>query len=204
MKAFLRKNGFVLSGGLIQGAGMGIFLFPHSIPSGGAGGLAVLLHYWFSISMGLALWIVNFSMLLIAIRYLGNRCTLWTMLAVSITSLAVVVLQQCVSLPLNHVWIDLPLGSLFLGTGVGLLMRQGVSNGGVGVLALIISTSRNSLPGKPLFWINSCIFLLTAFIIRWDILFLALLSQWISTKMVDVIYRLDMWSISSTFWRRKS
>lgn len=183
---------------------MGIFLFPHSIPSGGAGGLAVLLHYWFSISMGLALWIVNFSMLLIAIRYLGNRCTLWTMLAVSITSLAVVVLQQCVSLPLNHVWIDLPLGSLFLGTGVGLLMRQGVSNGGVGVLALIISTSRNSLPGKPLFWINSCIFLLTAFIIRWDILFLALLSQWISTKMVDVIYRLDMWSISSTFWRRKS
>src|SRR5690625_6638014 len=61
MKHIIQKNGLVIAGGVIQGLGMGLFLFPHSIPSGGAGGITVLLNYWFGINMGTALWIVNFS-----------------------------------------------------------------------------------------------------------------------------------------------
>ncbi|WP_396426691.1 hypothetical protein [Lederbergia sp. NSJ-179] len=37
-------------------------------------------------------------------------------------------------------------------------MRQGVFNGGVGVVAFIISNGRKILSGKPLFLINVCIF----------------------------------------------
>ena len=51
MNRFLRKNGLVIAGGTIQGLGMGLFLFPHAIPSGGAGGLAVLLNHFFVISL---------------------------------------------------------------------------------------------------------------------------------------------------------
>lgn len=39
--------------------------------------------------------------------------------------------------------LDLLFGSVFLGTGIGILMRQGVSNGGVGVIAIIISVKKN-------------------------------------------------------------
>jgi uncharacterized membrane-anchored protein YitT (DUF2179 family) len=63
VKQFMKKLGLVVAGGAIQGLGMGLFLFPNYIPSGGSGGIAVLINYWFHINMGLALWIVNISML---------------------------------------------------------------------------------------------------------------------------------------------
>lgn len=203
MKEFFKKYGFVMAGGLIQGLGMGLFLFPHSIPSGGAGGLAVLLNHFLHINMGLALWIVNFSMLVVAIRYLGNSSALWTMFAITVTSFTVSLIERELYSPLGNVWIDLIIGSLLLGTGVGLLLRNAVSNGGVGVIALIIATKRHTLPGRPLFWINTSIFLLTASIISWELIIQALISQWISTKMVDLVYFYNYYQAYSLDWRKK-
>ncbi|MDZ5470470.1 YitT family protein [Bacillus sp. 31A1R] len=203
MYNFFRKNGFVIAGGAIQGFGMGLFLFPHAIPSGGAGGLAVLLNYFLHLDMGFSLWIVNFSMLVLAIKFLGNRCAIWTMVAISVTSLSIYFFQNTISKPLGNVWVDLVIGSLFLGTGVGLLLREGVSNGGVGVIALIISTERNILPGRPLFWINVSIFFITALIISWDIIIQALISQWISTKVVDYVCGIRFHQVYTLGWRKK-
>jgi uncharacterized membrane-anchored protein YitT (DUF2179 family) len=203
MKEFFKKYGFVMAGGVIQGLGMGLFLFPHSIPSGGAGGLSVLLNHFLHINMGLALWIVNFSMLVVAIRYLGNSSALWTMFAITITSFTVTFIERELYSPLGNVWIDLIIGSLLLGTGVGLLLRNAVSNGGVGVIALIIATKRQTLPGRPLFWINTSIFLLTASIISWELIIQALISQWISTKMVDLVYFYNYYGVYTLDWRKK-
>lgn len=193
----------VMAGGSIQGFGMGIFLFPHAIPSGGAGGLAVLLNHFFYLNIGLALWLVNFSMLMLAMKYLGNRATLWTMMSMTVTSLAIYASQQTFNFVKGDVWIDLCLGSVFLGTGVGLLLREGVSNGGVGVIALIISNSRSILPGKPLFFINGLIFILTALIIKWEIIVQAILSQWISTILVDIICKMEFHQNYTIGWRKK-
>ncbi|WP_234969321.1 YitT family protein [Bacillus massilinigeriensis] len=203
MRHFFKKNGLVIAGGIIQGFGMGVFLFPHSIPSGGAGGLAVLLNYWVGIDMSIALWLVNFSLLAIAVRFLGNSTALWTMASITMTSLSVYFFQENLSIPERFVWTDILFGSLFLGAGVGILLREGVSNGGIGVVALIISNYRNTLPGKPLFWMNGVIFLLTASIINWQIIIQALLSQWISTKVVDLVCSADFYGTYTLGMRKK-
>ncbi len=62
-------------------------------------------------------------------------------------------------IPERNLLFDLIIGSVTLGIGVGLLMRQGVSNGGVGVLAYMLAFKRNISPGKPLFFFNCLIFL---------------------------------------------
>jgi uncharacterized membrane-anchored protein YitT (DUF2179 family) len=204
MYNFIKKNGMVVGGGAIQGIGMGLFLFPHAIPSGGAGGLAVILNHWFHFNMGFSLWLVNFSMLVVAIKYLGSRSTLWTMLSITITSASIYTVQHYIPLPSRNPWIDLVIGSLFLGVGVGMLLKEKVSNGGVGVIALVISNKRDILPGKPLFLINCLIFLLTASIINWNIIFQALLSQWIATRVVDYICKKDFYEVYTLDWRRKS
>lgn len=203
MKSFFVKNGLVLSGGLIQGFGMGLFLFPHFIPSGGAGGITVLLNYWFGISMGTALWLVNFLLLLAGVKFLGKRFALWTIVAITMTSISVDFFEQ-VGIGNRMLLVDLILGSIFLGAGIGILMRQGVSNGGIGVVALIISRKRNILPGRPLFSINFFIFLFTAVIIDWKIILLALISQWISTMVVNMIMQLSSQQIYTFDWRKKA
>lgn len=203
MNAFLSKFGLVILGGVIQGAGMGLFLFPHSIPSGGAGGLTVLFNYWFGISMGLALWIINFSFLLLGMKILGRRFAVWTVVAITMTSVSVQLFEQ-ISMVNRSLVYDLTAGSILLGTGIGILMRQGVSNGGIGVVALIISVRRNILPGKPLFIINMIIFLFTALIIDWKLIFLALISQWISTKLVDLTATMSLQETYTLDWRKKT
>jgi len=202
LKQFIRKFGLVVAGGAIQGYGMGTFLFPNYIPSGGAGGLAVLINYGFHLNMGLSLWVVNLSMLIFGVKVLGKRFALWTILSITITSLSLHFFEQGFS-PDRNLLFDLIFGSVFLGTGIGILMRQGVSNGGVGVVALVISTKRNILPGRPLFVVNVFIFLLTAIIIDLKIILLALTSQWISTKVVDQICALRFYHSYSLNWRKK-
>ncbi|SET67961.1 Uncharacterised 5xTM membrane BCR, YitT family COG1284 [Oceanobacillus limi] len=203
MRSFWKKHGLVMLGGICQGFGMGLFLFPQSIPSGGAGGIAVLLNYWFHINMGPALWLVNFSLMLIGVKYLGKRFTLWTFIGITMTSFSIDFFENHFSIPNRNVFYDLLIGSVFLGTGIGILMRNNVSNGGVGVVAVMISHYRDILPGKPLFIINSMIFLITAAIISWEIIFLALISQWISTTVVDMICRIEIPRSYSLSWRKK-
>jgi uncharacterized membrane-anchored protein YitT (DUF2179 family) len=203
MKETVKKQGFVILGGIFQGFGMGLFLFPQSIPSGGAGGIAILLNHFFQIEMGLSLWIANFTLLLIGIRYLGKRFALWTFIGISITSLSVDFFESNLAILQRHVFLDLVIGSIFLGTGIGVLMRQGVSNGGVGVIAFMFSHWRNILPGKPLFLINTSIFMITAAVISWKIIILAIISQWISTNIVNFIFQIEFTPPYVPAWRRK-
>ena len=203
MKSILIKYGLVLAGGAIQGLGMGLFLFPHFIPSGGAGGITVLLNYWFNISMGTALWIVNFSLLFLGVKVLGKRFALWTVVAITMTSISVDFFEHF-NIDNRNLFYDLIFGSVFLGTGIGILMRQGVSNGGIGVVALIISRKRRILPGRPLFWINISIFIFTALIINWKIILLALVSQWISTKVINLVIQTSFQQSYGLDWRKKT
>ncbi|WP_100406175.1 YitT family protein [Bacillus solitudinis] len=205
MNSSIRSYFIIALGGVLQGLAMALFLFPHSIPSGGAAGLAVLINYWFNIPLSFALWFVNFSLLVLAIKWLGNSSALGTMFGISITSLSIYYFDLIKYMPITNVWIDLVIGSLILGCGVGILLRQDVSNGGMGVLALIFSKHRQIPPGKPLLLLNGSIFILTASIIDWHIVIQALISQGIATRVVDIIYNVNV-SLSKPLlmgWRKK-
>lgn len=211
MKPSLRAYVLITCGAIIQGFAMALFLFPNSIPSGGAGGLAVLLNYWLNIPISFALWFVNFSLLVVAIYWLGNASAIGTMYGITITSLSIHFFTITIQMTPTNVWIDLLTGSIILGFGIGILLRQGVSNGGMGVIALLVSKFRNIPPGKPLLLLNGSIFILTASVIDWRIIFLALLSQWISTHIVDVVFNVDIHTriarmkifTGALVWRRK-
>ncbi|MDC3415220.1 YitT family protein [Aquibacillus sp. 3ASR75-11] len=200
-KAFM----LVACGGFIQGMAMALFLFPHSIPSGGAGGIAVLLNYWFDIPLSFALWFVNFTLLVAAIYWLGNASAIGTMFGITITSISIHLFEIEMPLSITNVWFDVIVGSMILGLGIGILLRQGVSNGGMGVIALIVATQRKIAPGRPLLILNGCIFLLTGSIIDWRIVILAVFSQWISTRVVDIVYHFKMQPIFPPVihWRKK-
>ena len=188
IRSFLRKYILVTIGAVIQGFAMGVFLFPNYIPSGGAGGFTVLLNYWFGIPLSLALWIMNASMLLFALHYLGGKSTIGTLFGITVTSISVNLFEVSLDSPFSTISLDLLFGSIFLGTGIAVLLRQGVSNGGVGVIALIIAKYKKINPGKSLFWINGVIFVITGYVIVWEIIIQALICQWVSTTIVRWLY----------------
>jgi uncharacterized membrane-anchored protein YitT (DUF2179 family) len=188
MRSFLRKYILVTIGAVLQGFAMGVFLFPNYIPSGGAGGFTVLLNFWFGIPLSLALWIMNASMLLFALHYLGGKSTIGTLFGITVTSISVNLFEVYLDTPFSTISLDLLFGSILLGIGIAILLRQGVSNGGVGVIALIIAKYKKINPGKSLFWINGVIFVITGYVIVWEIIIQALICQWVSTTIVRWLY----------------
>ncbi|MBS4203343.1 YitT family protein [Lederbergia citrea] len=205
MKKFLLTYLYLLFGAFLQGTSMSLFLFPHSIPSGGAAGLALLMNHWFDLPLGFSLWLANAFFLLFALKYFGSTWTFRTILSVAITSTTISILASQVPLPHVHVFIDIFGGSILFGLGVGLLIRVGASSGGMVIPALMIASYKKWSLGKVMMGINLVIFLLTSFIIDYKIVVYAIICQFISANIIDFIYeyKFQKVSILSPNWRRR-
>ncbi|WP_226619549.1 YitT family protein [Cytobacillus firmus] len=176
----------------IQGIAMTFFLFPHFIPSGGAASLAVLFNYLLDTPYSVTLWVLNAGLLLAAAKWLGKSSVFWTLFCVSVTSVTIDFLTPYITEPLNSVLLDLLLGAAVFGVGVGILFRMGASSGGMDILALIISKARGSAPGRTLFYINGSLLLLTGVVVDWKVIVYAVICQMIGTRMIDLIYKLEL------------
>lgn len=203
-RRFIKKLFFLTVGSVIQGFAMAVFLFPHSIPSGGGAGIAVLLNHTFDIPMSLGLWISNFIFLILTVQYLGRISAFGTVLVITITSVSVNFFEVFVESLFENVWIDLLLGSVFLGIGVAILMKQRVSNGGIGYVALAIYKYKRISPGTSLFWMNGLIFALTAYVIDWKIIIMAVMCQLLSTRIINWIHHFPVTKPQyNPAWRKK-
>lgn len=205
MKRILTTYLCLLSGATIQGIAMSLFLFPHSIPSGGAAGLAILMNHWFHLSLGLSLWLANVVFLFFALNYFGYTWTLRTIISVATTSMTVTILSTQVTFPHPHLLLDLLAGSLLFGIGVGILIRFGASSGGMVIPALMIATYKHWSPGKVMMGINLLIFSLTSLVIDYKIVLYAVVCQFFSTNIIDYIQELKLQKIHilSANWRKK-
>lgn len=197
--------GYLTCGALIQGIGMALFLFPNSIPSGGAAGIAILLNYLLHISLGKALWFSNLVSLSLALKFFGYEWTLRTIYSVSVTSFTVHWVTNYWPPSQLNIGIDILFGALFFGIGVGILIRYGASSGGMVVLALILAMYKEWTPGKAMFWINISIFIVTAVVIDLKIVIYAIVCQWLSTRLIDFMdnYKMKFPFLLELAWRRK-
>lgn len=193
-------------GAIVQGMAMSIFLFPHSIPSGGAAGLAILVNHWFQLPLGFSLWLANVVFLVFALKYFGYTWTFRTILAVATTSTTVSLFSiKYLIVPHVSIVLDIVAGAILFGIGVGILIRAGASSGGMVIPALMIATYKNWSPGKVMMAINLCIFLLTSIVIDYKIVIYAIICQFISTNIIDFIYELKFnpSSFLTPSWRKK-
>ncbi|WP_064093546.1 YitT family protein [Rossellomorea aquimaris] len=188
---FIKKGTFLGTGAMIQGVSMATFLFPHLIPSGGAASISVLTNFILHTPFATTLWVLNAALLMAAWKWLGKENALWTMFCVTVTSVFVDIVSVHVTEPVSYVFIDLMIGAILFGIGIGILFRLGASSGGMDILALIISRLRGTTPGRTLFYINGSVLLLTGLIVDWKIILYAVICQFIATKIVDIMYNLQ-------------
>ncbi|GGE26238.1 UPF0750 membrane protein YitE [Pullulanibacillus camelliae] len=180
------RYGILLSGAMLQGVAMALFLFPHHIPSGGAAGLVIILNHIFHLPHGWALWLINFSFLVLAFYHFGAAWTFRTMFSVTVTSYTIQTIYHTMTIQQHDVYIDLFFGAILFGLGVGLLVKHGASSGGLLIPALMIANARKLPPGRTMFWLNIAVFILAGFLINWRIVLFAMIGQWVSTSIIDL------------------
>jgi len=202
MRRFIFIYFCLLLGAVLQGFSMVFFLFPHSIPSGGAAGFTILLNHWFGLPYGVALWFVNVIFLFFALNYFGKRWTFRTILSVFTTSMTISIISFYIPIPSINLFIDILLGGTLFGLGVGLLIRVGASSGGMVILALMIANYKKWSPGKTLMGINLFVFLFTSIVIDYKIVVYAIICQFISTMMMDYVNDVKLHTVFGLVWRK--
>lgn len=192
MNYTIKKAIILGSAAVIQGLAMTLFLFPHFIPSGGAASISVLLNYLVDIPFALTLFTLNASFLLAAVKWLGKESALWTMFCVTVTSATINTLTPHILAPLSNVLLDLVIGAVIFGVGLGILFKMGASSGGMDILALILAKITGLAPGRILFVVNGTLLLSTGFIVDVSIIIYAVICQFITTRILDLVYKLPV------------
>lgn len=168
---------FLLIGfaGLLIGIGINLFLLPFHLLNGGIFGIGLLLNYLWGLKLGFIITLLNTPIYLLALKY-DQAYFFNSLYGTLITSVSIDLL-----VPLNGI-IQLPillsafLGGLFIGTGVGLMLRQNICPGGIDLLALLISKRYSINPGIIIFIIDSCILLSGLLIFKEKQLFYSLFT----------------------------
>lgn len=112
------------------------------ITEGGVIGFMLLMEHWFHIAPSLLTTVLDLSCYILAFRYLGGQFILVSI----ISTISVSIFYEIWELfPLmlpdlsSYPFFAAILGGIFVGVGVGLIVRQGGSSGGDDALALTIS-----------------------------------------------------------------
>lgn len=134
----LKNLSFIVLGAVFLALAINIFLVPNQVAVGGVPGIAIIFYYLFHFNIGLTIFLINIPLVLIGARFIGRHLgpkSIMTILLISgFTDLFAL---------LPPVGSDLFLGSIFggvfVGLGVGLIIKGGGSTGGVDVIARILN-----------------------------------------------------------------
>lgn len=112
------------------------------ITEGGVIGGMLLVHHWLGISPSIITPILDLSCYVLAYRYLGGRFIKISIVSTASVSLFFKLWEMFPPVLPDlsaHPFIAAIAGGIFVGVGVGLIVRQGGSSGGDDALALTIS-----------------------------------------------------------------
>ncbi|WP_371325377.1 YitT family protein [Dechloromonas sp. ZY10] len=128
---------------------LGVALFQQAgLLSGGAVGLAFLLHYLLDWPLPWLLFSVNLPFYLFALRAMGWTFTIKTFCTVALLSLYAAWLPQWIEFTRVDRLFAAIMGGFMVGVGLLMIVRHKASLGGIGVLALYWQNTRGWPAGK--------------------------------------------------------
>ena len=185
-KTYFRELLGIVIGVTILAVAFNMFLIPNKIAAGGASGLGIILFHLYQIPVGLTVLLVNIPLFVLTWYFLG-----WKFVAHSLagTLLLPLMLELTAFLPL--LTRDLLLASIYggigVGIGLGLVFRSHGSTGGTALGAQLINHFFGLSSGQSLISADLAIIVAAGFIFSPDVALFALLSIFITSKIIDLI-----------------
>ncbi|WP_249029727.1 YitT family protein [Tannockella kyphosi] len=137
----IRKTFVIIIGNFILALGVMGFIIPSGIITGGVTGIALVCQHFFGTSISLVVYLVNGLMFILGYSILGKKFALGTLLSTLIYPFFLMVLGNVEFF--NTMTSDLLLSAIYagllIGLGMGLVLREGASTGGMDIPPLILN-----------------------------------------------------------------
>ncbi len=179
---------WIAIGAFLAAVSIRIFLFPNQLIDGGIVGVALILAQLFGKSnLPYYLIALNIPFIYLAYRYIRKTFVIQMFGAVLLFAVFLRVLDFAPAFTGNILEI-IVIGGVFLGIGVGLIIRHGGCLDGTEILAIMINRKKGFTVGQVVLVINIFIFGAYGWIFYdWHIAVQSLMMYIVAFKMIDLV-----------------
>ncbi|MCC3355559.1 YitT family protein [Bacillus sp. REN16] len=188
----VKKVIIVMLGALLNAVALNLFLIPADVYSSGFTGVSQLLfrilgdYTPLHVSTGVILLLLNIPVAILGWKKVGKSFTLYSFVSVALTSLFLTII------PLERISDDILLNAVFgaviQAIGIGLTLKWGASTGGLDIIALVLSRSKDKPIGTYIFTLNGLIILTAGFLFGWEKALYTLVALYVLTRVIDTVH----------------
>ena len=121
--------------------GFTAFILPEKIVIGSVTGLSSLIHFAVGWNVAMTYYVINIILLIIAFRSVGKQFVLRTIIGATISTIFIGVLQPMFPTPIveQQTFMNVILGAVLCGLGLGTVFTHGGSTGGTDIIAAMVA-----------------------------------------------------------------
>jgi len=181
---------WLAAGSAVAALAYNLFLIPHQIVPGGAGGVAMILNHFFQTPVGVVVILLNVPVFFLGIRTLGKTYGLKSLVGMALTALLIDVGDYWLHLrpATDNPILACVFGGIMLGAGLGLVFRGGGSTGGSDIVGMAINRRTNLSTGTAILVVDCAV--ITAAGLAFGSFELALygyLNLYLQTRAIDLV-----------------
>lgn len=182
---------FIILGSFSYGLAWQGFLIPNELTTGAVTGMASIIYYAFgNPPIDVTYAVVNVILLVFALKILGRKFCIRTIVGVFFCWLFLHILPQWIPNGLTHddTFMSAVIGGILCGVGLGVVFTANGSTGGTDIIAAIVNKYRNISFGKMLLYID-IIIISSSYLVFHDVnrVIYGFIIMFISTTVCDMI-----------------
>lgn len=193
-KAWFYDYGLILAGSFILAIGFVLFINPYNIVPGGVYGVGIVVHHLIpEIPVGTFGLALNIPLIIVAIRILGPRFGIKTVVGMTLTSVFMDVQTMIIGEndPLglaNELLLSCIFGGVLIGLGLGLIFKAKATSAGSDIIAMIAAKYTRLPIGQLLIVVDSVIVLLGLIVFKdWKVPLYSWIVIFVTGKVIDVV-----------------
>lgn len=171
----MRRTLAIFLGSMLIGIGINGFIVPFHLLDGGMIGISLLVKYVWGYKVGLTLILLSIPIYLLAWK-LERRYFINSIHGLLVSSLIIDLLTPLRGMFSVSIIESSVIGGLFIGTGIGWMLRHETSTGGTDLLALFVSRWLSINVGMVIFLIDAAVILVGLYVMGEGILFYSLVT----------------------------
>lgn len=175
----------VLFGVTFAGVALKLFLVPNHFFDGGITGISLLVHEVYHFNLGLVILVLNLPLIIVSYYSVGQRFAFRTLISVILLGICLLIIPNY-AVTADKLLISI-FGGVFLGIGVGLIMRTGAALDGIEVLAVYTLKRTSFTITEIILGINIIIFTIAGFRFGIETALYSVLTYFTATRCIDYV-----------------
>lgn len=175
---------FIIIGSFIFALAVNMFVIPNELGEGGVTGITIIAYYLYGWSPGLVNLVLNSILIVVGYKFLNRISMIYTIIAVLFNSLFLYVTEGW-TIASDEIIVNAIFGGVFVGVGIGLIIRVGGTTAGTTILAKLTQKYLGWNVSYGLLFFDLIVAFSSYFIIGAEKLMLTIIMLYIGTKVME-------------------